>query len=96
MAEQTLNTNSPAPKPLNLDAGAADLLSEACNEIEQLTRVLGTMKDDDDSLLIRRSVAVRVHDLNRVVQCALNRDESFDMKEAGETVYGPGWWGVAA
>lgn len=98
MAEPTVNTINPEPSDVYLEPGRVDLLTSACGEIEQLTRVLGTLGNSIDGELVRRSVAVRVHDLNRVVHGALtdSDDNPFDMKEACETVYGPSWWGATA
>ncbi|WP_439113731.1 hypothetical protein [Hydrogenophaga sp.] len=98
MAEQTVNTSNPEPCDVYLEPRRVALLTNACDEIEQLTRVLGTLGNSIDSELVRRSVAVRVHDLNRVVHGALTDSEvnPFDIKKAGATVYGPAWWGAAA
>ena len=98
MAEQTVNTIKPEPSDVYIEPRRVALLISACDEIEQLTRVLGTLGTSIDSDLVRRSVAVRVHDLNRVVQGALTESEvnPFDMKEAGVNVYGPAWWGATA
>lgn len=97
MADPTVNTINPEPS-LHLEPGRVALLTSACEEIEQLTRVLGTLGSSIDTELVRRSVAVRVHDLNRVIHSALiESDEStFDTKRAGATVYGPTWWGHVA
>lgn len=98
MAEPTVNKIKPEPSDVYLEPGRVDLLTSACYEIEQLTRVLGTLGNSADSDLVRRSVAVRVHDLNRVVYAALTECEAtpLDMKEASVTVYGPPWWGATA
>lgn len=98
MAEPTVNTINPEPCDAYMEPQRVALLASACEEIEQLTRVLGTLGNSIDTELVRRSVAVRVHDLNRVVHSALieSEDNTFDMKKAGATVYGPAWWGVSA
>lgn len=92
-------------KPVNSEASdvylepqRAALLISACEEIEQLTPVLIQLGNSIDSELVRRSVAVRVHDLNRVVYLALNESDHnpFDMEKAVVTVYGPTWWGTTA
>jgi hypothetical protein len=98
MAEQTVNTINPEPCDVYMEPRRVAMLTSACEEIEQLTRVLSTLGHSIDTELVRRSVAVRVHDLNRVVHSALIESESnpFDMKKAGATVYGPTWWGATA
>lgn len=98
MAEPTVNTINPEPSDVYLEPGRVDLLASACGEIEQLTCVLGKLGNSIDSELVRRSVAVRVHDLNRVVYGALTDSDvnPFDMKKACVTVYGPSWWGATA
>lgn len=78
--------------PLTLAPEVIDLLSEASAEIEQLTRIIGTWPDDPESLLALRGLSIRISDLNSVIGCAFFRDSSFQLKEALETVRGPGHW----
>jgi hypothetical protein len=98
MAEQTVNAIKPELSDVYLVPARVALMTSACDEIEQLTRVLSTMGTSIDQELVRRAVAVRVHDLNRVVQSALTESElsPFDQNKAHATVYGPAWWGSVA
>lgn len=82
----------PESKPLNLPPESADLLADACSEIDQLARMIGTWPDDPETLLALRGLAIRLRDLNGVIGWALFRDGSFDLEEATQTVRGPGWW----
>ena len=85
-----MNTNE--SMPLNLSPESADLLADACLEIEQLARMFGTWPDDPETLLGLRALAIRLHDLNSVLCWALFRDGSFDLDAAAQTVWGPGCW----
>lgn len=84
--------NANISKPLNLSPESADLLADACSEIEQLARMIGTWPDDVETLPALRGVAIRLKDLNSLLGWALCRDGSFDLAEASETVRGPSWW----
>lgn len=92
----------PAPavddsKALHLASECADLLSDACAEIEQMSRIIGTMPADaSGNDLVLRGLAVRLHSLNSVVYWALLRDGTFNAAEASETVHGPAQWKLAA
>lgn len=83
--------------PLVLDPECADLLSDACAEIEQMTRIIGTMPaDTSGNDLVLRGLAVRLHSLNSVIYWALLRDGTFNAAEASQTVQGPAQWRMAA
>ncbi|MDI3511602.1 MAG: hypothetical protein PWQ61_2367 [Betaproteobacteria bacterium] len=83
--------------PLNLPPESADLLADACAEIEQLSRIIGTMPaDSSGGDLLLRGLAVRLHSLNSVIYWALLRDGTFNPAEASETVRGPAQWRLAA
>lgn len=84
--------NKTESKPLNLPPESADLLADACSEIDQLARMIGTWPDDPETLLALRGLAIRLRDLNGVMGWALFRDGSFDLAEATQTVRGPEWW----
>lgn len=87
----------PESQPLNLPPESADLLSDACAEIEQMSRIIGTMPPDaSGNDLVLRGLAVRLHSLNSVIYWALLRDGTFNAAEASETVHGPAQWKVAA
>jgi hypothetical protein len=88
--EKTMN--APESKPLNLAPECADLLADACAEIDQLARMVGTWPDDPETLLGLRGLAIRLRDLNGVLGWALFRDGSFNLEEASQTVRGPDWW----
>lgn len=89
--------NTTESKPLNLPPEAADLLADACAEIEQMTRIIGTMPPDaSGNDLVLRGLAVRLHSLNSVIYWALLRDGTFNAAEASETVHGPAQWRLAA
>lgn len=105
VAERKGDTPSPCvaetvPAPCRVEARAlhlapecADLLTEACAEIEQMTRTIGTMPaDPSGNDLVLRGLAVRLHSLNSVIYWALLRDGTFDAAEAFETVHGPAQW----
>lgn len=84
--------NKTESKPLHLPPESADLLADACSEIDQLARMIGTWPDDPETLLALRGLAIRLRDLNGLMGWALFRDGSFDLEEATQTVRGPGWW----
>lgn len=82
---------------LHLASECADLLSDACAEIEQMSRIIGTMPaDSSGNDLVLRGLAVRLHSLNSVIYWALLRDGTFNPDEASETVHGPAQWKLAA
>jgi hypothetical protein len=82
---------------LHLASECADLLSDACAEIEQMSRIIGTMPPDaSGNDLVLRGLAVRLHSLNSVIYWALLRDGTFNPDEASETVHGPAQWKLAA
>lgn len=89
--------NAPESKPLNLAPECADLLADACAEIEQMTRIIGTMPaDSSGNDLVLRGLAVRLHSLNSVIYWALLRDGTFNVAKASDTVHGPAAWKLAA
>lgn len=85
-----MNTNTSAP--LNLPPESADLLADACSEIDQLARMIGTWPEDLETLPALRGIAIRLRDLNSVLGWALFRDGSFDLVQASKTVQGPASW----
>lgn len=97
MADPNLNARENEFCDVYLERARVAMLVSACSEIEQLTGVLGTLTNSIDAEMVRRSVAVRVHDLNRVIQGALTESSvnSFDVRKASSTVYGPAWWSSA-
>lgn len=95
MAKQTVNTKT-EPSDVYLPPSRVALMTNACGEIEQITRLLGTTSVNEDNDLAFRGLAVRLHELNSVVFWALLDDGSFDWEEAASTVRGPKAWGVAA
>lgn len=92
-AAEPLGSSPGESEPLHLVPETVDLLIEACQEIEQLARVIGTLPADSSGIdLMLRGMAMRLDTLNSVIHWALLHDGSFEPSEAFETVHGPRHW----
>jgi len=76
--------------PVVIPAECAPHIADACGEIEQLIRLLGTMKIDNDSDMAVRGIAVRMSQLHTLVFGAIIG--SVEPAEALATLRGPGQW----
>jgi len=92
-ADELLYSSPGESEPLHLVPETVDLLIEACQEIEQLARVIGTLPADGSGIdLMLRGVAMRLDTLNSLISWALVHDGSFKPAEAFETIHGPRHW----
>lgn len=69
-------------------------ITDACYELEQLIRLLGTMRIDSESDMAIRGIAVRMNELHHVVFGAIIG--SIEPEQALATVRGPAQWFNAA
>ena len=77
--------------PVTIPAECVPHVEDACGELEQLIRLLGTMRIDGESDMAVRGIAVRMSQLNNLVYGSII-GAPIEPSEALDTVRGPGQW----
>lgn len=75
---------------VTIPADCVPHIADACGELEQLIRLLGTMRIDSESDMAIRGIAVRMSQLHCLVFGSIIG--RVDPEEAAATLRGPGMW----